>query len=167
MLNKLDRNLNAVYYIFMIQGNQINTVSKNNFLSLMRSYESNYKKISKLIDFRVFEESNIGKNFFFKSNDDNKKLLFFIKSITTHTAIINFSYDYLNNNLYVRYTEIKIYFDSKQVEIIKSSNFKNASKKINNFHALRLSKWYQSYFLSIWLNNCIQNGYLFKLDSEV
>ena len=82
MLNKLDRNLNAVYYIFMIQGNQINTVSKNNFLSLMRSYESNYKKISKLIDFRVFEESNIGKNFFFKSNDDNKKLLFFIKSIT-------------------------------------------------------------------------------------
>ncbi len=167
MLNKLDRNLNAVYYIFMIQSNQVNTVSKNNFLSLMKSYESNYKKISKLIDFKVFEESNIGKNFFFKSNNGNKKLLFFIKSVTAHTAIIKFSYDYLNNNVYFEYTEIKIYFDSRQVEIIKSSNFNNALKKINNFHALRLSKWYQSYFLSIWLNNCIQNGYLFKLDSEV
>ncbi len=153
---KLDRNLNAVYHNFMIQVNQINTDSKNNFLSLMKSYESNYKIISRLIDFSVFKESNIKKNFYLKSNNADKKLLFLIKSLTKHTAIINFSYDYFENNVYV------------QIEILKSNNFNyNTSIKINNFHSLRLSKWYRSYFLSVWLNNCIQNGYSFECQSEV
>jgi len=152
----------------MIQVNQTNTVSKNNFLSLMESYESNYKIISRLIDFSVFKESNIKKNFYLKSNNADKKLLFLIKSLTKHTAIINFSYDYFENNVYVKYTEIKIYFDSKQIEILKSNNFNyNTSIKINNFHSLRLNKWYRSYFLSVWLNNCIQNGYSFDCQSEV
>ena len=42
-------------------GVSINSVSKNNFLSLMKSYERNFRLLRDLIDFRIITEKNISK----------------------------------------------------------------------------------------------------------
>jgi hypothetical protein len=47
----------------MIQTHQINSVSKNNFLSLMKLYEKNYYLISNLINLEVINSSSLNKNF--------------------------------------------------------------------------------------------------------
>ena len=47
----------------MIQAFQINSVSKNNFISLMISYEKNYKDFSKLVDLSIITQRNTSKKF--------------------------------------------------------------------------------------------------------
>ena len=42
----------------MIQTYQNNSVSKNNFLSLMRSYEVNYRDLVKLVDINIINIKN-------------------------------------------------------------------------------------------------------------
>ena len=78
----------------MIHSNQINSVSKNNFLSLMRTYEKNYKIISKLINFNIINKDNINAKFESKSKITKKKLLLSISYVTNHTALIKFSYNF-------------------------------------------------------------------------
>ena len=58
----LDTNLISVYYYFMIQAHQINSVSKNNFLSLMKLYEKNYYLITNLINTEVININNLNKD---------------------------------------------------------------------------------------------------------
>lgn len=76
---------------------------------------------------------------------------------------------FFSDDICINYVELKIYFDSRQVEIM-STNDNRSSKilsSIREFHNLRLGKWYKNYFLSIWLKNCIKNGYSFDGQSEV
>ena len=153
----------------MIQPYQINSVSKNNFLSLMSSYDQNFKDLSKLICLDIITQNNELKKFVSLPNATDKKLSLLIKSVTNHTAIIKFSYDFFSDDICINYVELKIYFDSRQVEIM-STNDNRSSKILSNireFHNLRLGKWYKNYFLSIWLKNCIKNGYSFDAQSEV
>ena len=165
----LDTNLISVYYYFMIQAHQINSVSKNNFLSLMKLYEKNYYLITNLINTEVININNLNKDFQSSSVDLNKKLLLSIYSVSKHTALVKFSYNFFSKDTYINYVNLKIYFDSKQVEIIDSNGFNKSKclKDMQKFHNIRLSKWYKSYFLSLWLNNCIKNGYSFDAQSEV
>ena len=165
----LDTNLIGVYYCEMINLSKINSVSKNNFLSLMRSYEKNYITIFELIDLNLICPNNISKKFESKSKYSNKKLLLTIESVSNHTALIRFSYNLFSNDTYINFVDIKIYFDSKQIEVLNTNSFSqnNFNKKIQNFHNLRLSKWYKSYFLSIWLDNCVKNGYSFDVNTTV
>ncbi len=148
-----------------------NTVSKNNFLSLMRSYESNFLLLSKLIDLNIMKNKSIGKKFESRSNNTRKKMRIYIESISKHTAIVNFLNNDFNDNLFLDIVKVKIYFDSKQVEIISSKNSNyfdlNTGKDIQIYHNARLSKWYKSYFLSLWINSCLKKGYSFDLNSEV
>ena len=153
----------------MIQPYQINSISKNNFLSLMSSYEQNFKDLSKLICLDIITQNNELKKFVSLPNATDKKLSLLIKSVTNHTSIIKFSYDFFSDDICINYVELKIYFDSRQVEIM-STNDNRSSKILSNireFHNLRLGKWYKNYFLSIWLKNCIKNGYSFDAQSEV
>ena len=153
----------------MIQAHQINSVSKNNFLSLMKLYEKNYFLVSNLINLEIINISSLNKNFESSSIELNKKLLLSVYSVSKHTALIKFSYNFFSKDTYINYVNLKIYFDSKQVEIIDSNGFnKNKClKDMQKFHNIRLSKWYKSYFLSLWLSNCIKNGYSFDTQSEV
>ncbi len=49
-----------------------NSVRKNNFLSLMKSYERNYYLLKEMIDFRILNKDNVSKKFTRKTdNDDN------------------------------------------------------------------------------------------------
>ena len=48
-----------------------------------------------------------------------------------------------------------------------SLNHRKSEVTIQKFHTMRLTKWYKNYFLSLWLNNCIENGYSFDMQSEV
>ena len=153
----------------MIDTLQISSVSKNNFISLMKSYERNYNFLYKLINFDIFCLKNVNKNFESRAYNGNKKILLSILSVTNHTALIKFSYNFFSDNTYTSYVDLKIYFDSKQVEILNNKGLKinMDNKNIQKFHNIRLSKWYKSYFLSLWLNNCIENGYSFEGHSEV
>jgi len=153
----------------MIGTLKINSVSKNNFLSLMRYYEMNFNFLSKLIDFDIFCLKNLNKNFESRSFNGDNKILLSILSVSSHTALIKLSYNFFSDNTYISYVELKIYFDSKQAEVINSKrlNMNIDNKNIQRFHNMRLSKWYKSYFLSLWLNNCIENGYSFEGHSEV
>ena len=153
----------------MIDTLQISSVSKNNFISLMKSYERNYNFLYKLINFDIFCLKNVNKNFESRAYSGNKKILLSILSVTNHTALIKFSYNFFSDNTYTSYVDLKIYFDSKQVEILNNKGLKinMDNKNIQKFHNIRLSKWYKSYFLSLWLNNCIENGYSFEGHSEV
>jgi len=155
----------------MLEISNFNSVSKNNFLSLMKSYESNFILLSNLIDLDVINNKSLGKKFESRLINSNKKMRFFIESISKHTAIINFSNNDFDDNLYLDIVKIKIYFDSKQVEVLNSKNtnyfYLNNRKDIQIFHNVRLTKWYKSYFLSLWINNCLKKGYSFDLKSEV
>ncbi len=135
----------------------------------MRTYERNYKIISKLINFNIINKANINSKFESKSEITKQKLMLTITSVSNHTALIKFSYNFFSKNVYINYVELKIYFDSKQLEIIDSNRLtkKFYNDDIQKFHNLRLSKWYKSYFLSIWLDNCLKNGYSFDAQSAV
>ena len=72
-------------------------------------------------------------------------------------------------NIIIDYVSLKIYFDSKQVEIL---NFDKLDRKINynniqKFHDIRLKKWYKNYFLHLWIKNCLKKGYSFDAYSKV
>ena len=153
----------------MIEARQINSVSKNNFLSLMESYEINYTQISKFVDLENLNPNVIGRSFISNNKAGGKKLLLFVESISNHTVFIKFSYNYFSDEEYVSYVDLKIFLDSKQVEIIHSNelDLRKPEVTINKFHTMRLTKWYKNYFLSLWLNNCIENGYSFDMQSEV
>lgn len=155
----------------MLEISNFNSVSKNNFLSLMKSYESNFILLSNLIDLDVINNKSLGKKFESRLINSNKKMRFFIESISKHTAIINFSNNDFDDNLYLDIVKIKIYFDSKQVEVLNPKNtnyfYLNNRKDIQIFHNVRLTKWYKSYFLSLWINHCLKKGYSFDLKSEV
>ena len=153
----------------MIEARQINSVSKNNFLSLMESYEINYTQISKFVDLENLNTNIIGRSFTSNNKAGEKKLLLFVESISNHTVFIKFSYNYFSDEEYVSYVDLKIFLDSKQVEIIHSNELDRRKPEvtIQKFHTMRLTKWYKNYFLSLWLNNCIENGYSFDMQSEV
>lgn len=148
---------------------RINSVSKNNFLSLMRSYERNFRLLRDLVDFRIITEKNIRKSFEVKPDISDKSLRLDICSISNHTAEIKFSYNFFPGYKFIEYVSLKIYFDSKQVEILGLSKFKKRQSlnNIQNFHDIRLSKWYKNYFLHLWLQNCLNKGYSFDLHSKV
>ena len=76
---------------------------------------------------------------------------------------------FYNNRVHFKHNCLKIYFDSRQAEIINTNDSKSmhTATDINKYHNMRLSKWYKNYFLSIWLKNCIKNGYSFDAQSEV
>ena len=150
-------------------GIQPKSVRKNNFLSLMKSYERNYYLLKEMIDFRIFNKDNISKNFTRKTDNDDNNIRLTINRVTNHTAEIKFSYSYFKSNTYIDYISLKIYFDSKQVEIL---NFKKLDRKINynniqKFHDIRLKKWYKNYFLHLWIKNCLKKGYSFGAYSKV
>ena len=153
----------------MIETRQINSVSKNNFLSLMESYEINYTQISKFVDLENLNPNVIGRSFISNNKAGGKKLLLFVESISNHTVFIKFSYNYFSDDEHVSYVDLKIFLDSKQVEIIHSNelDYRKPEVTIQEFHTMRLTKWYKNYFLSLWLNNCIENGYSFDMQSEV
>lgn len=153
----------------MIEAQQINSVSKNNFLSLMESYEINYTQISKFVDLENLNPNVIGRSFISNNKAGEKKLLLFVESISNHTVFIKFSYNYFSDDEHVSYVDLKIFLDSKQVEIIHSNELDHRKPEvtIQKFHTMRLTKWYKNYFLSLWLNNCIENGYSFDMQSEV
>ena len=123
----------------MIQPYQINSVSKNNFLSLMSSYEQNFKDLSKLICLDIITQNNELKKFVSFPNATDKKLSLLIKSVTNHTAIIKFSYDFFSDDICINYVELKIYFDSRQVEIM-STNDNRSSKILSNIRFFITSK---------------------------
>jgi len=150
-------------------GVSINSVSKNNFLSLMKSYERNFRLLRDLIDFRIITEKNISKFFEAKPNITDNSLRLNICSISNHTAEIKFSYNFFPGNKFIEYVSLKIYFDSKQVEIIDFNRSRKGiqANNIKNFHDIRLRKWYKNYFLHLWLKNCLQKGYSFDLYSKV
>ena len=153
----------------MIEARQINSVSKNNFLSLMESYEINYTQIAKFVDLENLNPNITGRSFISNNKAGEKKLLLFVESISNHTVFIKFSYNYFSDDKYVSYVDLKIFLDSKQVEIIHSNELDRRKPEvtIQKFHTMRLTKWYKNYFLSLWLNNCIENGYSFDMQSEV
>ena len=153
----------------MIELHQINSVSKNNFLSLMESYEINYTQIAKFVDLENLNPNIIGRSFISANKAGDKKLLLLVESISNHTVFIKFSYNYFSNEEYISYVDLKIFLDSKQVEIIYSNELEQRKPgvTIQKFHTIRLTKWYKNYFLSLWLNNCIENGYSFDMQSEV
>ena len=153
----------------MIEARQINSVSKNNFLSLMESYEINYAQISKFVCLKNINPSVVGNRFASTSKVGGKKLLLLVESISNHTVFIKFSYNYFSDGEFISYVDLKIFLDSKQVEIIHSNEIKRRKLEvtIQKFHTIRLTKWYKNYFLSLWLNNCIENGYSFDMQSEV
>ena len=153
----------------MIEARQINSVSKNNFLSLMESYEINYTQISKFVDLENLNPNVNGRSFISNNKAGQKKLLLFVESISNHTVFIKFSYNYFSDEEYVSYVDLKIFLDSKQVEIIHSNELDRRKPEvtIQKFHTMRLTKWYKNYFLSLWLNNCVENGYSFDMQSEV
>ena len=153
----------------MNTGMHQNSVRKNNFLSLMKSYERNYYLLKEMIDFRIFNKDNISKYFTRKTDNDDNNIRLTINRVTNHTAEIKFSYSYFKSNTYIDYISLKIYFDSKQVEIL---NFKKLDRKINynniqKFHDIRLKKWYKNYFLHLWIKNCLKKGYSFGAYSKV
>jgi len=153
----------------MIEACQINSVSKNNFLSLMESYEINYDLISKFVDLDNLNSNVVGRSFISTNKAGEKELILFVESISNHTFFIKFSYNYFAAGENVSYVDLKIFLDSKQVEIIHSNdlNYRKPDVTIQKFHTIRLTKWYKNYFLSLWLNNCIENGYSFDMQSEV
>ena len=153
----------------MIQTYQNNSVSKNNFLSLMRSYEVNYRDLVKLVDINIINIKNLNKIYQSLSSDQDKKLSLQIKSVTNHTAEIRFSYNFPISDLSYNFVDLKIYFDSKQAEIISSKNnrYKKICSNISSFHNIRLSKWYKNYSVSHWISACLKNGYSFDAKTEV
>ena len=66
----------------------------------MRTYEKNYKIISKLINFNIINKDNINAKFESKSKITKKKLLLSISYVTNHTALIKFSYNFFQKILY-------------------------------------------------------------------
>ena len=154
---------------FMIQTYQNNSVSKNNFLSLMRSYEVNYRDLFKLVDINIINIKNLNKIYESSSTNDDKKLSLEIKSVTNHTAEVRFSYSFSISGLSYNFVDLKIYFDSNQVEIISTKNYKHKKicSDISSFHNVRLSKWYKNYFVSHWISACLENGYSFDAKTEV
>ena len=153
----------------MMQIFEYNSVSKNNFLSLMKTYEVNYKDFIKLVNIEIINSDNINKNYVSISSISKKKLSLQIQTASNHTAIVRFSYNFLSDELLLKYVDLKIYFDSKQVEIIDEDkrNNKKIKKDIKNFHSERLSRWYKNYFVSYWITTCLKNGYSFDAQSEV
>ena len=63
-------------------GIQQNSVRKNNFLSLMKSYERNYYLLKEMIDFRIFNKDNISKNFTRKTDNDDNNIRLTINRVT-------------------------------------------------------------------------------------
>ncbi len=153
----------------MIQIFQKNSVSKNNFLSLMKSYEVNYQDFIKLVDVKIINHKNLNKEYISMPSSSKKKLSLFIQSVSNHTAIVRFSYTFFSNEQPFNFVDLKIYFDSKQVEIISSKKSKTNKihKDLKNYHSERLSRWYKNYFVSHWISNCLQDGYSFNVNSEV
>ncbi len=153
----------------MMQIFEYNSVSKNNFLSLMKTYEVNYKDFIKLVNIEIINSDNINKNYVSISSISKKKLSLQIQTASNHTATVRFSYNFLSDDLLLKYVDLKIYFDSKQVEIIDEDKRSNNSikKDIKNFHNERLSRWYKNYFVSHWITTCLKNGYSFDTQSEV
>ena len=95
----------------MIQAHNINSVSKNNFLSLMKLYEKNYYLVSKLINLEILNVNNLDKSFQSDPGTPSKKLLLSISSISKHTSTIKFSYNFFSQDIYINYVQLKIYFD--------------------------------------------------------
>ena len=58
--------------IFMMQLFEYNSVSKNNFLSLMKTYEVNYKDFIKLVNVEIINSDNLNKNYISKSSVSKK-----------------------------------------------------------------------------------------------
>ena len=168
-LKLLDTYLIDVYYIFMIQIFQKNSVSKNNFLSLMKSYEVNYQDFIKLVDIKIINHKNLNKKYVSMPSRSKKKLSLSIQSVSNHTAIVRFSYTFFSSEQSLNYVDLKIYFDSKQVEIISSSKSRayKIHKDLKSYHNQRLSRWYKNYFVSHWISSCLQDGYSFNACSEV
>lgn len=135
----------------------------------MESYEINYTQIAKFVDLENLNSNIIGRSFISTNKAGDKKLLLLVESISNHTVFIKFSYNYFSNEEYIGYVDLKIFLDSKQVEIIYSNELEQRKPEvtIQKFHTIRLTKWYKNYFLSLWLNNCIENGYSFDMQSEV
>ena len=153
----------------MIQIFHKNTVSKNNFLSLMKSYEVNYQDFIKLVDVKIINRKNLNKKYESMPPGLKKKLSLSIKSVSNHTAVVRFSYTFFSSEQLFNYVDLKIYFDSKQVEIITSTkpNGYKIRKDLKSYHTERLSRWYKNYFVSYWISTCLQNGYSFDACSEV
>ena len=153
----------------MIQIFQKNSVSKNNFLSLMKSYEVNYQDFIKLVDVKIINHKNLNKEYISMPSSSKKKLSLFIQSVSNHTAIVRFSYTFFSSEQSFNFVDLKIYFDSKQVEIISSTKSKpnKIHKDLKSYHDERLSRWYKNYFVSHWISTCLQDGYSFNANSEV
>ena len=102
-------------------------------------------------------------------SSSKKKLSLFIQTVSNHTAIVRFSYTFFSSEQSFNFVELKIYFDSKQVEIISSTKSKTNKihKDLKSYHNERLSRWYKNYFVSHWISTCLQDGYSFNANSEV
>ena len=117
----------------------------------------------------VLTVKNLNKTYESSSSNDDKKLSLEIKSVTNHTAEVRFSYSFSISGLSYNFVDLKIYFDSNQVEIISTKNYKHKKicSDISSFHNVRLSKWYKNYFVSHWISACLKNGYSFDAKTEV
>ncbi len=59
----------------MMQLFEYNSVSKNNFLSLMKTYEVNYKDFVKLVNIEIINSDNINKHYVSVSSISKKKII--------------------------------------------------------------------------------------------
>ncbi|MEC7885562.1 MAG: DUF1249 domain-containing protein [Pseudomonadota bacterium] len=136
------------------------------FLSLMNSYEGNYKKLLKIVPASLFIEKNKGKSFIAKPDKSSTKLILNIDFMSEHTSILSFSYDYDMNDTPIIYSKLKIYFDSQQVELLNNKEFYNLYIKEFfsrcKYRSLEMSKIRANFYLSLWLDFCFKNNYSFK-----
>ncbi len=72
----------------MNTGMHPNSVRKNNFLSLMKSYERNYYLLKEMIDFRILNKDNVSKKFTRKTDNDDNNIRLTINRISNHKAEI-------------------------------------------------------------------------------
>ena len=105
----------------MIQIFQKNSVSKNNFLSLMKSYEVNYQDFIKLVDIKIIKHKNLNKKYVSMPSRSKKKLSLSIQSVSNHTAIVRFSYTFFSYSFLEKYVcSIKASFSLKGKTYVKA-----------------------------------------------
>ena len=136
--------------------------SSDKFHSLMKIYDINYKRINTIIPLDKLCLQDIGTIYELNSESYDFNLFVKVDFISRHTTILSFSYNknsWKNESIHAK---VKVFKDSKQVELIKNkhNNLKFCSRISKYFYKPESeSLWYTNYLLSEWLEHCILNNF--------
>jgi uncharacterized protein len=138
----------------------INPVNKS--ICLEQVCTSNYQKLLRLIpELSALETATIG----YSSCKPALYLEILDKSPYTITLRLSHYFANKTNGLFEPDVKIRVYLDAQLVEVLRDHARSNVSSVIKNpgqSEDILNYKWSLNYFLSKWLDHCIQTEYLFE-----